>query len=93
MKKRILLLATVAALMALMLVATMAAAWAYPPLGSGTGCEAGQANAHHAIGTGDPSGARRAPYRSNPGEEAGGTGPDHGFDTSEGNTTGDNCHH
>ena len=91
--RRILLLATVTALMAVMLVATMAAAWADPPIGGGTGCEAGQANASHAIGTGDPSGDRRAPYRNNPGTEAGGTGPDHGFDTSEGNTLGDNCRH
>jgi hypothetical protein len=41
MKKRILLLATVAALMAVMLVAMASAALAVPPASGQTGCEGG----------------------------------------------------
>jgi hypothetical protein len=90
MKKRILVLATVAAVMAVMLVAMASAAFAEPPASGSTGCSGGKENAESAIGTGSPSGDQQAPYRDNPGQ---GTGPDHGFDTSEANT-GDvsNCH-
>jgi hypothetical protein len=89
MKKRILLLATVAAVMALMVVAMASAALAEPPASGSTGCDGGKLNANLAIGTGSPSGERRAPYRNNPGQDAGGTGPgaeDGGFDRSEANT-------
>jgi hypothetical protein len=57
MKKRILLLATVAALMALMLVAMASAALAVPPESGETGCRGGQINAAHAVDgpTGSPS--------------------------------------
>jgi opacity protein-like surface antigen len=79
--RRILLLLAVAATM---LAVSAAAAWAAPPQGGGsTGCEAGQVNAFWAIGTGSPSGEFQAPYLNNPGE---GTGPGHGFGTSESNT-------
>jgi hypothetical protein len=65
--KRILLLATVAALMATMLVATASAALALPPAGrpaggtQGTpaggslGCEGGTNNANHAVNGSNPS--------------------------------------
>ena len=89
--RRIMLLVTVALVMAAMLLATMAAAWADPPGGNGTGCESGLVNANHAIGTGSPSGERQAPYRNNPGENAGGTGPDEAFTNSEGNTSSLKC--
>jgi opacity protein-like surface antigen len=93
MKKRILLLATVAALMAVMLVAMASAALAVPPSSGETGCVGGQINAHHAIGSGTSSQAQ-APYRGNPGEAHGGTGPDAAFTTAEGNTGNtDNCRH
>ena len=49
MKKRILLLATVAALMAVMLVTMASAALAEPPTGGGTGCAGGKFNAEHAL--------------------------------------------
>jgi hypothetical protein len=101
--KRIMLLATVVALMAVMLVAMASAALAVPPAGTGdTGCEEGQTNAYRAIGFAAPaddatsdnpagendhvSDPAEPPYRDNPGEDAGGTGPEHGFDTSEDNT-------
>jgi hypothetical protein len=54
--KRILLLATVAALMAAMLVATASAALAVPPAGGSTGCDGGLINASHAVGQSSPSG-------------------------------------
>ena len=87
MKKRILLLATVAAIMAVMLVAMASAAFAEPPASGSTGCSGGKENAESAIGTGSPSGDRRAPYGEQPiGERAQGNGPDHGVNTSEDNT-------
>jgi hypothetical protein len=55
MKKRILLLATVAALMALMLVAMAPAALANPPADGGLGCGAGTNNAEHAVDASNPS--------------------------------------
>jgi hypothetical protein len=80
MKKRILLLVSVAALMAVMLVAMASAALAEPPDGD-QGCAGAKHNAGSAIGTGDPSSEHEqstpdAPYRSGPGS-------DHGFDISE----------
>jgi hypothetical protein len=47
MKKRILLLATVAALMAVMLVAMASASLAVPPASGQTGCEGGLINGNH----------------------------------------------
>jgi hypothetical protein len=55
MKKRILSLATVAALMALMLVAMASAALAVPPAGFELGCEGGTTNANHAVNASNPS--------------------------------------
>jgi hypothetical protein len=86
--KRILLLATVAALMAVVFVAMASAALAVPPDGD-TGCAGAKHNAGSAIGTGDPSSEHaspNAPYRSGPGS-------DHGFDMAEDNTFDtSNCH-
>jgi hypothetical protein len=91
MKKRVLVLATVAALMGVMLIAMASVALAVPPDGD-TGCAGAAHNAGSAIGTGDPSSehaspnAPGAPYRSGPGS-------DHGFDTAEDNTFDtSNCH-
>ncbi len=53
--KRILLLATVAALMAVMLVAMASAALAVPPASGETGCEGGLNNANHAVQQSSPS--------------------------------------
>jgi hypothetical protein len=47
--KRILSLATVAAIMTLMVVAMASAALAEPPVSGSTGCEAGKYNAEHAL--------------------------------------------
>ena len=58
MKKRILMLATVAALMALMLVAMASAALAVadgPPAGGDPGCDGGTNNANHAVQQSSPS--------------------------------------
>ena len=53
--KRILLLATVAALMAVVLVAMASAALAVPPASGETGCEGGLNNANHAVQQSSPS--------------------------------------
>jgi hypothetical protein len=52
--RRILLLATVAALLALMLVMT-SAALAVPPAGGSTGCDGRLTNANHAVYQSSPS--------------------------------------
>jgi hypothetical protein len=53
--RRILLLPTVAALMALMLVVMASAALAVPPAGGSTGCDGGLNNANHAVYQSSPS--------------------------------------
>jgi hypothetical protein len=90
--KRILLLTTVATIMALKLVAMASAAFAVgPPLGSGTGCAAGQHNATDAIGTGEPSDAATTDAPSevqNPSNAADAPGTNNsGLDKAEGNTS------
>ena len=60
MTKRILSLATVAALMAVILVAMASAALAVPPASGSTGCDGGQSNALHNVGNGYSSGEIRA---------------------------------
>ncbi len=86
MLRRTLIILSVAALMTAMFVVVPAAPASPPSGGGGTGCAAGQLNAYLAIGYASPSGEQRAPYRDNPGIEAGGNGPIHGFDTAEPNT-------
>jgi len=71
--KRILLLATVAAIMTLMLVAMASAALAVPPASGETGCEGGLNNANHATfqtSVSDHMKADQAPgTQNNPGLE------------------------
>jgi hypothetical protein len=93
MKKRILLLATVATLMAVMLVAMASAALAVPPGSGTTGCFGGKSNAEHAIGSGYP--ARVAQDNiDNPAkaEDAPGTQDNPGHDKATDNT-GASCPH
>jgi len=93
--KRILLLATVAALMALMLVAMAPAALAIGPPG-GTGCDAGTTTANHAaqqsspsseVTIGDPSVAE---HPTETGDEHRNSEPA-GEDIAADNLRGDNC--
>ncbi len=86
MMRRIILLVTVAAMMAMSAVPAFASQGT-PPAGDGySGCLGGQTNAYRAIGTGYPSGEDQAPYSNHPGQ---GVGPHaQGFPTSEGNTEG-----
>jgi hypothetical protein len=91
--KRILVLATVAALMAVMLVAMASAALAVPPASGRTGCEGGLNNANHATFQTSVSDHMRA-------GDAPGTQDNPGLDEhvhSSGNpvneTTAGNCEH
>jgi hypothetical protein len=84
MKKRILSLATVAAPMALMLVAMASAALAVPPASSSTGCDGGQSTAHHNVGYGYSSGEIQAQPRNTPAGER-------GLDRADDNTEGAHC--
>jgi hypothetical protein len=86
--KRILMVLTVALVMAAMMAVSATIALAEPPVGAGdAGCEQGQINAFNSIGTGNASGETRAPYFEQPiGENGKGKGPGHGFTTSEDNT-------
>jgi hypothetical protein len=99
MKKHILLLATVAAIMALMMVAMASAALAVPPESGQTGCFGGTNNAGHAIDgpTGSPSWGATSDneHVSNPSKavDAPGTQNNPGFDqaTDTSGVSGDNC--
>jgi hypothetical protein len=82
--KRILLLATVAALMAVVFVAMASAALAVPPSSDDTGCDRGQSNAHHNVGYGYSSGEIRAHARNTPADE-------HGLLRADNNTQGAHC--
>jgi hypothetical protein len=86
MKKRILLLATVAALMAVMFLAMASAAFAVPPAGGGTGCLGGTNNASHAADQSSPSEFAQdnvdSPARNN---EAAGTQNNTGLDKAHEN--------
>jgi hypothetical protein len=104
MKKRILLLATVAALMAVVLVAMASAALAVPPESGQTGCEGGTNNAGHAVDgpTGSPSWGATASnpagengHVSNPSKAVDAPGiqdnPGHDTATDTRGVSGDNC--
>ena len=95
--KRILLLATVAAIMTLMLVAMASAALAIPPASSELGCEGGQNNANHATGLSSPSYDATFGEPSNAedpsqNDEAPGTQNNRGLEDHATENTGDDDH-
>jgi len=99
MKKRILLLATVAALMAVMLVAMAPAALAVGPPGDPMGCDGGTNTANHAAQQSSPSFDVTFDNENLDHHPPTQVGDDNrnsepaGEDTAADNLQGDNCRH